>query len=181
MASLVGHAVAAAALGSVMLDPEEGLQARGVGMGLACIPDLDVVAFSLGIPYAHAWGHRGATHSALMAMGLGLLALRILPAATTPRSRLGAYLILATLSHGLLDMATSGGLGVALGWPLSEARWFWPWRPIRVSPIGLGPFLGVRGLRVLASEALWIGLPSLGLWGMARIARIRRRESSVRP
>lgn len=173
MASLVGHVVAAGALGSVMLDTGEQRRVRILGLLLACLPDLDVVAFPLGIPYAHAWGHRGATHSALMAGLLGLGALGLVRGARTPRARLGAYLFLATLSHGLLDMATSGGLGVALGWPWSDARWFWPWRPIRVSPIGVGPFLGARGLRVLASEALWIGLPSLGLLGVARLLRPR--------
>jgi inner membrane protein len=174
MASLIGHAVVAGALGTLMLDPEERWAVRLVGVGLAGLPDLDVLAFPLGIPYAHAWGHRGATHSALMAVLLGLGAQALLRSARTPRGRLGPYLILATLSHGLLDMATSGGLGVALAWPFSQGRWFWPWRPIRVSPIGLGPFLGVRGLRVLASEALWIGIPSMVMVVLGRFARSGR-------
>ena len=39
------------------------------------LPDLDVVAFALHIPYAHAFGHRGASHSLFFAFLLGLLAL----------------------------------------------------------------------------------------------------------
>ena len=55
------------------------------------------------------------------------------------------------LSHGLLDALTSGGLGVALLWPISDARFFAPWRPIPVARIGAA-FLSSRGLRVALTE-----------------------------
>ncbi len=178
MASCFGHAVAAAALGSLMLRREDGIRPWVAGLVLANLPDLDVLGFPLGIPYAHAWGHRGATHSAILALLMGWAALRLLdpPAA---RRRLAGFFVLAALSHGLLDMATSGGLGIALAWPFSKARWFWPWRPIRVSPIGVGPFLSARGLRVLASEAVWIGIPALVILGL-RLAREARRQALPR-
>src|SRR4051812_20335961 len=45
--------------------------------GLALLPDVDVLAFSLGIPYRSRFGHRGFTHSLafalLAAVPVGLL------------------------------------------------------------------------------------------------------------
>jgi inner membrane protein len=73
---------------------------------------------------------------------------------------LGAYLFLATASHGFLDALTNGGLGVAFFAPFNNNRYFFPWRPIQVSPISLGKFLSQRGYLVLKSELLWIWLPT---------------------
>jgi inner membrane protein len=56
---------------------------------------------------------------------------------------------------------TDGGLGVARLWPFSSARFFAPWRPIPVAPIGAGMLSG-RGLHVVMVESLW-SLPIL-LW-----------------
>jgi inner membrane protein len=63
-------------------------------------------------------------------------------------------------SHPLLDMATSGGLGCALFWPFDEQRYFLPWRPLTVSPIG-GGFFSEWGLRVLLQEIVWVWIPAL--------------------
>jgi inner membrane protein len=57
------------------------------------------------------------------------------------------------VSHGLLDTLTNGGLGIALAWPFSMARYFAPWTPIPVAPIGVRMLSG-RGLRVVMTEAL---------------------------
>jgi inner membrane protein len=67
-----------------------------------------------------------------------------------------------TASHGLLDALTDGGLGVAFFAPFDAGRYFLPWTPIRVSPIGLG-FFSARGAEVLASEVVWVWLPALAL------------------
>src|SRR4029077_7470776 len=91
------------------------------------------------------------------------------------RLSLWIYLFLATASHGLLDAMTDGGLGVAFFSPFDNHRYFLPWTPIRVSPIGAGRFFTHRGLEVLRSELLWIWLPAallaLSVW------LIRRRAS----
>ena len=50
------------------------------------------------------------------------------------RTAIFATVVLA--SHGLLDTMTDGGLGAALLWPFSLTRYFAPWRPIPVAPIG---------------------------------------------
>jgi inner membrane protein len=69
------------------------------------------------------------------------------------------FLFVATGSHGMLDAFTSGGLGIAFFWPWSANRYFAPFRPIRVSPIGFSLFFSHRGIAVLLSELLWIWMP----------------------
>jgi inner membrane protein len=77
-------------------------------------------------------------------------------------------LFLCTASHGVFDAMTSGGLGVAFFAPFDETRYFFPWRPIRVSPIGFG-FFSRRGLAVLLSEIVWLWLPALFVAGVATV------------
>ncbi|MCD0246799.1 metal-dependent hydrolase [Xanthomonas melonis] len=128
------------------------------GIVAAMLPDADVLAFALQIPYADAFGHRGASHSLLFAglvASLGGLAHRPLRADALQAA---AFLFVCTASHPVLDAMTSGGLGVALAWPWSETRWFAPWRPIRVSPFASG-FFNSRGLSTLLSELRWVWLP----------------------
>ena len=135
---------------------------------LALLPDADVVAFRLGIPYAAPWGHRGASHSlvfaALLAVGLAL-AVR---AGGGRGARAGLFAFLALGSHGLLDTLTDGGLGAALLWPFSDVRLFSPVRPLPVAPIARG-MLSTRGAYVLAVEAL-LFLPAFAyaLWPRRR-------------
>ena len=61
---------------------------------------------------------------------------------------------------------THGGQGIAFFAPFSDARFHFPWQPIRVSPIGLTAFFSMDGLRVLQNELMWVWLPSvvLGAW-----------------
>ncbi len=123
------------------------------------LPDLDVVGFAAGVPYRAPWGHRGATHSLAMAALVGLLcgvALRIGargPDATRRAWSAATVVALVVATHGLLDAMTDGGLGVALLWPFTMRRYFLPWRPIPVAPIGMA-FFSVPGLRVAAVELL---------------------------
>jgi len=140
------------------------------------LPDADVLGFGLGVAYGDLLGHRGLTHSLAFAALLAWLVLAAAyPARRWPaaRGRLWAYLALATASHGVLDAMTTGGLGVAFLAPFENGRYFFPWRPIAVSPIGVRPFFTRRGLAVLANEALWIGVPAALLaWGAARFRRV---------
>jgi inner membrane protein len=76
------------------------------------------------------------------------------------RKLLWFYFFLATASHGLLDAMTDGGLGVAFFSPFATTRYFLPWRPILVSPIGVTRFFSPRGLAVLRGEIFWIWLPA---------------------
>ena len=70
------------------------------------------------------------------------------------------YFFLATASHGFLHAMTDGGLGVAFFSPFDNHRFFLPWTPIRVSPIGVGRFFTDRGLAVLQSELRWTWVPA---------------------
>lgn len=123
-------------------------------------PDLDVIAFKFGVPYAAPFGHRGATHSVACALAAGALAWLL-----TREKRAALTVGLVLLSHPLLDALTDGGLGVALWWPLSDARVFAPWTPIPVAPIGRG-MLSARGAYVMAVEAA-VSLPLLLLSTLA--------------
>ncbi|MFZ5637478.1 MAG: metal-dependent hydrolase [Pseudomonadota bacterium] len=161
------------ALGTKALSPR--LVAAGAFASIA--PDFDSIAFRLGIAYADQFGHRGASHSLLFALAIGLIGAACAPALRTSRGKAFAFLALCTASHPLLDALTDGGLGVALLWPWSDARHFAPWRPIAVSPIGVG-FFSARGLSVLRSELLWVWLP---LMGPAFLARSLRWRAGARP
>jgi inner membrane protein len=120
---------------------------------LSMLPDADVIAFALDIPYSDPFGHRGASHSLAFAAGVGALT-----GLLSRRLRLGLLVAAVVASHPLLDALTDGGLGVALWWPADDSRVFAPWRPIPVAPIGAS-FLSARGLRVMLAELL----PSLPL------------------
>jgi inner membrane protein len=136
------------------------------------VPDFDVIGFSFGIDYSDMLGHRGLTHSILFALVLAAL-LTIILARHDRRARLPVFLFLflSTLSHAILDAMTNGGLGVALFAPFDEARYFLPWRPIVVSPIGVDRFFSEWGLRVIWSELLWIWIPSAIVYGVARYCK----------
>lgn len=161
------------ALGSRVIPPRLLL----AGMLAACLPDLDVIAFKLGIAYRDALGHRGFSHSLLFAALVGMLSAGCCRLFSSGPLKAGLWLALATASHSLLDAMTDGGLGVAWFWPWSDQRYFLPLHPIEVSPIGLSRFLSPRGAQVLLSEAQWVWIPCLAvaLGGIAlhRLLRLR--------
>src|SRR5215470_19394554 len=135
---------------------------------LSLLPDIDVAGFLRGVPYGAPWGHRGATHSLAFAIaGGGLVGLgaRWLKRPVL-RTTVMATLVLA--SHGLLDTMTDGGLGAALLWPFSLSRFFAPWRPIPVAPIGPDFFTPDGALVALTEVALF-----LPLWLFAFRFRVR--------
>lgn len=117
------------------------------------LPDADVIAFVLRIPYEAPLGHRGAAHALLAApiLAIPLSLLLDLISRTGPKLRTWIIMSAVVASHGLLDTLTDGGLGVALLWPWSPERFFAPWRPIPVAPIG-GAFISARGLYCVAVE-----------------------------
>ena len=166
MPSVFTHAVAAAALGRTYAAHERGRKFWLLTAACAVLPDADVVAFAFGIPYRSVLGHRGLSHSLAFALAVGVLAaslfFREVRAPVRRRWPLALFFFAATASHGLLDALTDGGLGVAFFAPFDATRYFFPCRPIEVSPIGAG-FFGARGLKVLASEFAWVWLPSFAL------------------
>lgn len=125
----------------------------------------------VGIAYANEFGHRGFSHSLAFAGVLGITAALFAPELRTKRRTATLFIFFAAASHGLLDMLTNGGLGVALFWPITDARYFFPLRVIDVSPIGLHRFLGSSGMRALKSELLWVWLPTMFLGLVAYLVR----------
>jgi inner membrane protein len=176
VASSLSHAVAALGIGAFFYRPEIPKRVWVVGAACSVIPDIDVIGFHFGVHYGDFWGHRGFTHSlffaAVLATAVVLLGFRSgLP--NMSRAALWTYLFLATASHGALDAMTDGGLGVAFFSPFDNRRYFLPWRPIHVSPIGFARFLTARGIAVLESEFLWIWVPSALLIASAWLLRRR--------
>ena len=175
MPTVFTHPVAAAALAPAV-GAHEKLRLLGIAALCTVLPDLDMVMFWFGIPYEHPLGHRGFSHSlvfaALVAFVLARLFFR-----PERRGAVGLYLFAATASHPLLDMLTNGGLGVALFSPFTNARLFFPWRPIAVSPFGL-EFFSERGAAVVLSELAWVWAPS-ALLGLALLVWRRRRDAKA--
>ena len=163
---------------------------------LSLLPDADVIGFSFGVKYGDAWGHRGATHSVAFALAIGGLV--ALAARRLRVSPLRVWMIASAVlvSHGLLDTMTDGGLGCALFWPFDLTRYFAPWRPIPVAPIGLA-FFSPHGLLVSLTELVlfapiaayalsltrarivWLPLWAIGVWLIASVDPIRERVITV--
>jgi inner membrane protein len=179
MASAFAHAVAATAIGSMLGVPWRLWGTLALGMACAILPDLDTIGFWLGIPYEHPLGHRGLTHSIAFAgaVSLGLLQIAYRDSARVERRRLGWFFFLATSSHGVLDAMTNGGLGVAFFAPFDNTRYFFPFRPIVVSPLEPDRFFTRRSLTVLKTEFIWVGIPAL--LAILGVAALRRYGSSV--
>jgi inner membrane protein len=149
------------------------------GVVASVLPDLDVIAFRIGVPYAANFGHRGFSHSllfALLAAIAGACLCRFL-FSTFLRS---FFLIFITIvSHGVLDAFTNGGLGIAFLWPWSAERFFSPVQVIEVAPLGIARFFSPKGSVVLLSEFFWVWLPFIGLAISAAILRMTLTRSST--
>ena len=144
---------------------------------IAALPDVDGIGFWLGVPYESTFGHRGFTHSIFFA---GLIAFAALlffrdRAYDGERPRVWAYLFLATASHGVLDAMTTGGGGIAFFAPFVNERYFFPWRPILVSPMSIRRFFSERGVRIILSEIVWVWIPAAVL--AATMLAVRRRRA----
>ena len=146
---------------------------------LSSAPDLDSIGFAMGVPYAATWGHRGATHSIVFAVLVGMAVAWPLARRTgVSFARVATYLSLAMAPHGVIDMATNGGHGIAVGWPFDPARHFLCCRPIEVSPIGIRACFSSWGVEVLRSELFWIWLPCAVI-GALGLAVTRRRVATT--
>lgn len=171
MASL-GHIVVGMAAARVQsrdaVRARPALAAMLFWAALSFLPDADVIGFDLGVRYEDPWGHRGATHSLAFSFALGAAIGALAPWFGHPALRTGFMATLVVASHALLDTLTDGGLGCALFWPFDLTRHFAPWRPLPVSPIGLG-YLSPYGLYVAMVE-LTLFAPLL-LYALAKRAR----------
>jgi inner membrane protein len=128
------------------------------------IADADVIAFFFGIPYQHLFGHRGFFHSPFFGLLMSLFLVsnffRDIEIFSKQWFFYLTFFFFLSASHGLLDALTNGGLGIGLLSPFDHTRYFFPWRPIVVSPIGVASFFSRWGLTVIKSELSWVWLPS---------------------
>ncbi len=197
MASGFSHAFVAAALAIAAPPSVSNTSFVALLCAASVAPDLDVLAFAIGIPYESALGHRGFTHSIPFAAALavcvwifdqrkrrrlGLQHQSNGPLSTTNRLWRSGLVFAAVASHGLLDAATDGGLGVGFWIPFDSTRHFLPWRPIPVSPIGIEAFISERGLAILTVEMRWIWAPTaatfLGVLYLRRRLAARAGDNS---
>jgi inner membrane protein len=164
MASIFGHALVSLALGKTFSKKQQTWKLFLLAIICAIMPDADVIGFYFGVSYGSFWGHRGFSHSILFALIFGILITFIFCRKQFLTTR-GLYFIffffLCTISHAILDAMTTGGKGVAFLSPFDTTRYFFPWRPIRISPLGIKKFFTSSGITVLLSELHWIGIPSV--------------------
>jgi inner membrane protein len=184
MPTSITHAVLACAAAEGVEGPARPPRLWAAALALSLLPDADVLGFALGVPYEDFWGHRGFFHSPSFALVLSIACLLILrrdvPAFTKKWWKYFALLFLLGASHGVLDAMTDGGLGIALLAPFDDTRYFLPWTPIPVAPIGLTNFLGPWGLEVLLWEATHIWLPAGLVLAVIVLRRKTRKGDPVR-
>lgn len=169
MASL-GHIAVGMAAARIYDRPAPMPTGRAVAWlsALSMLPDADVIGLSLGVAYGDPLGHRGATHSLVFAAAVAVFAGVVVRArrGRTLHAAILAGVVVAT--HPLLDTLTNGGLGCALFWPFDNSRYFAPWTPIPVAPIGLN-FFSFYGLVVAVTEIVFFApLFLYALWPFRR-------------
>ncbi len=168
MASAFSHAFVALTLGKITAHRAMRWQVLLTGAVCSIVPDVDVIGFAFGIQYGDLWGHRGMTHSLFFAglLSAMLVALGYRQESSATKIGIGLYLFLCTASHGVLDAMTDGGLGIAFFSPFDPTRYFFSFRPVAVSPIGIADFFNGNAFQILASEMRWIWLPTVGVLAM---------------
>lgn len=150
----LGH-VCLGVLGARAYEPQQRptWRAAAAFSALALLPDVDMIGRAAGFPDGSMLGHRGATHSLLVAVVAGLVFAR------KPRLAVCAFFTVA--SHGFFDMMDTGKLGVAYLWPWTAKQFFLPWRFLPGPPPGEN-YMTMAGLnRILVSTAYF--LPALGV------------------
>lgn len=158
MASIFGHSIVGFTL-SKLFNSQQNRLLLIIAIASTILPDLDVIAFNFGIPYSHPMGHRGFTHSILFAViwALGLMWFF----GKKDKVIWFTVIFLSTISHGVLDAITSGGKGIGFFIPFNNDRFFFPFREIVVSPIGVSEFFSDWGLQVIYSEFKYVFIPCI--------------------
>ena len=177
MASPFGHIIVAYAMGKTIRPEFRTSTFWGLTVACCLLPDVDVIGLLLGIPYEHVMGHRGFSHSLFFGVMVGgvvaWLAFPYFQFRSQSYGILVVYFSGVTVSHGMLDAMTNGGLGIAFFAPFDPTRYFFPWRPLTVPPIGILEFFSEWGLGVLVSELIWLGVPVCCWLIVLRIMRKR--------
>ena len=168
MASVFGHSIVGFTLAKI-IDSRNTKLLLFAAIISTILPDLDVIGFKFGVPYEHPMGHRGFSHSILFSV----LWTFILMFVFGKKNKLIWFLVifLSTLSHGILDAMTSGGRGVGFFIPFNNNRFFFPFREIKVSPIGIEKFFSEWGFQVILSELKYVFIPCFIIFGIRFLIR----------
>jgi inner membrane protein len=142
-----------------------------VFMGLALLPDADVALVALGACDDGACGHRGASHSLLVAVAIGLCAGLLARRLRWPVVRTIVAASFAVASHAMLDALGAGGRGLPLLWPFSDARFISPIRIFPDAPRGLA-LLSIPGAINVAIEfAVFLPMAVYAVWPRLTVRR----------
>ena len=134
---------------------------------LAMLPDADVFITSLGPHDSILAGHRGASHSLLMAASIAIAGGVLARRDGWNGIRTMLAVMLAIGSHGLLDALGEGGRAIPLFWPLSEHRFRAPWQFLPDAPRGL-KFISWHGLLDAVLEFVYfLPVTLFALWPRA--------------
>jgi inner membrane protein len=132
--------------------------------GLALLPDADLALVALGACDDGACGHRGASHSLLVALAIGLFAGLVARRLRWPVVRTVVAATFAVASHAMLDALGAGGRGLPLLWPFSDARFISPIRIFPDAPRGLA-LLSIPGAINVAIEfAVFLPMMLYATW-----------------
>lgn len=173
MASAFAHALVAGTIRSIFPKYTKGFANLATCIFCATIPDADVIMFRFGYAYEHWLGHRGFFHSILFCTILGFALSYSLFYKSKHRLGLAILFSICGISHGCFDAITNGGEGVAFFAPFDNSRYFFPWRPILVSPMNAARFFSDWGLAVLRTEAIFIGVPCIAIYVVNRLMRTK--------
>lgn len=181
MSSLFGHALAGLTVSAAFTGGRPPRRLWITAMACAMVPDIDWFTAFLPLSDGNSLTHRGITHSLLATVLITVGALLLAYRNRLREARLWGCIFSATLSHSILDALTFGGTGVALLLPFSEARLVSVWQPLFVSPIPLSGNLLDWLLFSLSTEALWIGIPALMVFGAPRLRHwVQRARATSR-
>ena len=149
----------------------------------AALPDADwVMHLFFRVSDNSIYSHRGAAHSLFAAIAVGLIAAFLHRHFKVRPLTAGVVVTAAMASHGILDMLTDSGRGVAYLWPVNSIRLFADWRPLHSGPVHKAHLLADSFGR-LSSELQQLILPMFGLAIAIRLCRMavaRHRGSRQR-
>lgn len=175
MPTLLSHPAVPLAIGLALGARRIPAPLLAAGVVASLVPDLDVVAWRFDVGHSSFWWHRGATHSLGFAVALAALAAAVAGRLRAPPRVAFLFVAAATASHGLLDMLTTGGSGIALLWPLSDERFFFPIRFDRGLADPLRSFHRRRAPRARLGIALGLAAGAGRIAHACRSARDRAR------
>ncbi|MBI4548837.1 MAG: metal-dependent hydrolase [Ignavibacteriae bacterium] len=163
MASVFTHAFVASVAGKAWSGKKMTARFWLLSVFCSALPDGDAIFHYFRVEYGSFLGHRGITHSLPFALFVSLTvvlsAFREIPRGSKQWWSMVLYFFVVTASHPVLDAMTNGGLGIPFFLPFDDTRMFFPWRPIRSSPIGIRSFFTMRGVEVMSTEIIYVWIP----------------------